>query len=262
MSRRSSPRLRALPRAGVLRLHYDPAALPKVQGQIGHNRFDDPRVGTINRYVVRYTASTLRGCLLESLAWLRPSPEADAREAAVIDDAEPDGSASPGVAREPRAALQDFLEGRHVGRLAGRNLRVVSINDSALQAELDLEPAVRALLDSREGQLALASGGGRVPRLDEAAVQLATPFGRDLSRACSLAVWDRVPRPDGIHHRSRHDDHEHCWALFDHARVRLVDRVPFLPGTDPDQRWALQEVAALWDLSLPPAWSVESAELA
>lgn len=85
-----APSMRALPKAGVVRLHHDPAILPKVHGEVGHNRFDDPRVGTIDRYVVRYTATTLRGCLLESLDWLRPDGEANAAEAEVVENAEPD----------------------------------------------------------------------------------------------------------------------------------------------------------------------------
>ncbi len=65
--------------AGVLRLHYAPAALPAAQGQVGPNRLNDPRPYSLERYVVRYTASTLRGCLLGSLDWLRPNPQAALR---------------------------------------------------------------------------------------------------------------------------------------------------------------------------------------
>ncbi len=89
-------------------------------------------------------------------------------------------------------------------------------------------------------------------RFDGAALRLSTPFGRDLTQACSLAIRDRVPRPDGIHHRSRHDDDEHCWALFDHAEVRLVEVTPFAPETSDSHRRAVQDVADLWELPLPP----------
>lgn len=253
MSVQRQPRLSSLPRAGVFRLHYDPGALPAVQEQVGHNRFDDPRPNSLDRYVVRYTASTLRGCLLESLEWLRPDPEAVARETDVDDDAEPDDEH-----RDPTvpawAAIKDFLRGRRVGRLTGRGLRLLSITDPRLQAELDREPAVRALLDSADGRTALAPGGWSSARLDQAAIRLSTPFGRDLTRACSLAIWDRRPRPDGIHHRSRHDD-EHCWALFDHAAVRLVEVTPFAPETDQEHRRQIQDVADMWGLALPPAWT-------
>lgn len=242
-----------LPRAGALRLHCDPGTLPAKHEQVGHNRLDDPRPNSLDRYVVRYTATTLRGCLVESLDWLRPNADADAHEAAIVDDAEPDGDlADPPPAW---AAVADFLRDRQVGRLAGQGLRLVSINDPRLHAALDREPAVRALLDSAEGRSALAPRGRGAARLDQAAVRLSTPFGRDLTQACSLAIWDRRPQPDGIHHRNRHDDEEHCWALFDHAAVRLVEVVPFAPETDPAQRRDLQAVANLWNITLPPTWS-------
>lgn len=135
---------------------------------------------------MRYTASTLRGCLLESLDGLRPDHEAAAREAAVVDDADRD-SDQPGLPR-PWAVLEDFLHGRQVGRLTGRKVRVVSVNDPRLQAELDREP----LLDSTEGR---AARGRRAPRLDQAAVRLSTLFGRDLTQACSLAICGPSPAP-------------------------------------------------------------------
>lgn len=209
---------------------------------------------SLDRYVIRYTASTLRGCLLESLDWLRPDPDAAAREADVIDDAEPDDQY--GDAPAPAgAALQDLLRGRHVGRLTGRGLRLLSINDPRLQAQLDQEPAVRALLDSNDGRAALAPPRRRSPRLDQAAIRLSTPFGRDLKRACSLAIWDRRPRSDGIHHRSRHDDDEDCWALFGHAEVELVELTRFTPESNQEHRRQVQDVADLWGLALPQNWT-------
>ena len=249
------PRLRALPRAGVLRLHHDPAALPAVQGQVGHNRLDDPRPNSIDRYVMRYTASTLRGCLLESLDWLRPNPEAAGRESDVIDNAEPDDDEHTPPPAPAWAPIRDFLQDRQVGRLTGRGLRVLSLNDPHLQAALDREPVVRALLDSADGRRALAPRDRGAPRLDQAAIRLSTPFGRDLTQACSLAIWDRRPRPDGIHYRSRHDDDEHCWALFDHAAVRLVEVRPFAPETDREHWRQVQDVANLWEIPLPPRWT-------
>lgn len=237
----------------MLRLHYDPAALPKRQGQVGPHRFDDPRPNSLDRYVVRYTATTLRGCLLESLAWLRPDPDAAAREDSVDDNAEPDDE-HPEPPAPAWAALVDFLQDRQVGRLSGRRrLQLLSINDPYLQAELDQEAAVRALLDSPDGRKALAPQGRSNARLNEAAVRLSTPFGRDLTQACSLAIWDRRPQPDGVHHRSRHDDKEHCWALFDHAEVRLVELAPFDPATHPEHRRHLHDIADLWGLALPPS---------
>jgi hypothetical protein len=239
----------ALPRTGVLRLHADPAALPAARGG-GPNRFDDPRPRSLSTFRVRYGASSLRGCLLESLDWLRPDPAAASREADVVDHAEQEITAAD--TWTPWVALEDFLADRQVGTLVAHGLHILSIDDPHLQAQLDQEPGVRALLDSLDGR-AVLSASGRRPRLDQAAVRLSSEFGRELSQACSLAVWDRIPQPDGLHYRSRHDDGEDCWALYDHARVSVQDVVPFLPS-NPEHRAALHDVAGLWDLALPPIW--------
>jgi hypothetical protein len=244
------PRSWRLPETGVVRVHYDPGALPAYGDGVGSNRFDDPRPNTADRYVVRYAATTLRGCLLELLDWLRPNPDAAEREAAVVDDAD---VSDDGPTAQPWQPIADFLHGRHVGIITGPALRLVSIDDPVLQAELDREPAVRALLDSPQGRAALAPAGGRA-HLDEAAVRLSTGLGRALTQACSLALRDRATVPDGIHYRSRHDDSEDCWAIYDHADVHVGKVTPLDPG-DGDQRKALHDVAALWDLPLPPNWA-------
>jgi hypothetical protein len=234
-------------------VHYDPWALPPYQDIVGHNRFDDPRPNSIDRYVVRYLATTLRGCMLELLDWLRPSPDALTREAQVVADAADAPPTGADQATEVlKQAISDFLDGRHVGVLEGKSVHILSIDDPAVQAELDRATAVRALLDSPQGRAAL-SPAGRTPHLDQAAVRLSTDFGRALTQACSLAIRDRDDRPDGIHYRSRHDDGEDCWALYDHAKVQLLESLPLDPANS-DHRGALQDVAALWDLPLPPAW--------
>lgn len=239
-----------------MRVHYDPAALPQLGDEPGTNRFDDPRPrSSQDRYVMRYAATNLRGCLLELLDWLRTTDsDATEREAAVINN---DASA-PTPPAEPWQALQDYLTGRHVGVLTGPDLQLVSIDDSALQAELDREPGVRALLDSELARAALLPAGAAAPRrrahLDGAAVRLSTDRGRDLTRAASLALRDRPSPPDGIHYRSRHDDAEDCWALYDHAQVIVDDIQPLSPEV-PGHRLAVQDVASLWDLPLPPAWA-------
>lgn len=249
------PQVWHLPPAGVVRVHYDPGALLHLEDAPGTNRFDDPRPRSQDRYVMRYAATTLRGCLLELLDWLRTHDgEAAEREAAVIDNDE--GSPAP-VSPEPWQAMEDYLAGRHVAVLAGPELHLVSIDDAALQAELDLEPAVRALLDGDAGRAALLPPGASASRrahLDGAAVRLSTDLGRDLTCAASLALRDRPAPPDGIHYRSRHDDAEDCWALYDHATVVVSDRQPLAPA-DPRHRAALQEVAALWSLPIPQRWT-------
>jgi hypothetical protein len=187
---------------------------------------------------------------VESLAWLRRDPDAAAREAAVVDNADADQPIRPAP---PWAAMTDFLKDRKVATLTGSGLLLHSIDDPALQAILNNEPAVRALLDSADGRAALAVAS-RKPRLDQAAVRLSTPFGRELTQACSLAVWDRKPQPDGLHYRSRHDDTEDCWALYDHSAVDIKSVVT-ISASVAEHRAALKDAAALWGLPLPPAWA-------
>lgn len=253
-SRRPSARTTPLPTAGVIRVAFEPGELPTPRDAVGPNRFDDPRPRTMDRYVVRYTGRSLRGCLLELLAWLRPDPAALMREAQVVDDADlgDEGQALLAAQDVEARAVADFLDGRQVGLLKVDGLVALSINDPALQAELDREPAVRALLDSSEGQAALG-GGQQKAHLDEAAVRLSTDLGRDLTRACSLAIRDRDNRPDAVHYRSRHDDTEDCWAIYDHAPVQLAHSTALDPA-DVDHREALVSVASLWQLALPPQW--------
>lgn len=241
-----------LPDEGILRVSFDPGALPRARvGVVGPNRFDDPRPRTQDRYVMRYGASSLRGCLLELLDALRPGDAAAAREAAVVDDAP-----VPGPDLAPWQALEDYLAGRQVAVITSADLSVVSINDPALQQLLDHVAAVRALLDTDAARAALLpSGAGQDAqvRLDGAAVRLSSDLGRDLTQAASLVLRDLEPMLGGIGYRSRHDDDEHCWAIYDHAPVDVSAAVP-LSADNEEHREVLGLVATLWDLLLPPSW--------
>ena len=58
-------RLAPMPESGSLRVHPDPAYLPRVRREAApRNRFDDPE----HAWAVRYSAQTLRGCLVETPA--------------------------------------------------------------------------------------------------------------------------------------------------------------------------------------------------
>lgn len=74
----------AFPVVGTLRLHPDPEWIPATtnESRPPRHRFDDP-VGGPRGFSVRYTALTLRGCLLECLAQFRFNDEA--RADAVLD---------------------------------------------------------------------------------------------------------------------------------------------------------------------------------
>ena len=56
-----------------------------------------------------------------------------------------------------------------------------------------------------------------------------------------------------IHYRSRHDDTEDCWALYDHTPVTL-SQVHELSPQEHDHKAAMHDVASTWSVSLPPEW--------
>lgn len=238
------------PTDGVLRVHFDPAALPHLGDEPGVNRFDDPRPRTIDRFLMRYAATTLRGCLLELLASFRDNTEANDRIAA-IDDDDPHLVAAPQTPEWQHIA--DFLDQRKVATIADGGLATASINDPAVQHELDQEPAVRAVLDTEDARQALLERHGSRVHLDNAAIRLSSETGRYITQACALALYDRDSKPDAIHYRSRHDDNEDCWAIYHHARVQIGPAEPLSPVVT-DHAQALNAVAKLWDLPMPPAW--------
>lgn len=238
------------PTEGVLRVHFDPAPLPHLGDEPGVNRFDDPRPRTIDRFLIRYAATTLRGCLLELLASFRDNADADERIAA-IDGDDPDLVPAPPVAEWQHIA--DFLQERKVATIMASSVTAVSINDPALQHELDREPGVRAILDSDAAREALLERHGSRVHLDNAAIRLSSETGRYITQACALALYDRDPKPDAIHYRSRHDDREDCWAIYHHTDVAVGPAEPLSPDV-PEHADALNSVAKLWSLPLPPAW--------
>jgi hypothetical protein len=240
----------AWPAEGVVRVHFDPGALPHLGDEPGVNRFDDPRPRTIDRFLMRYAGTTLRGCLLELLASFRDNREADERLAAVDDD-DPDLVPQPAVPAWQHIA--DFLQGRRIATITANSLTTVSINDPALHHELDREPGVRAILDSGRARETLLEQGGSQVHLDNAAIRLSSETGRFITQACALALYDRDAKPDAIHYRSRHDDREDCWAIYHHAKVEIGPAEPLSPDTR-EHVEALMSVAELWGLPIPPAW--------
>lgn len=117
--------------------------------------------------------------------------------------------------------IADFLEQREVATITAGGLATVSINDPAVQHELDQEPAVRAVLDTDAARDALLERHGSRAHLDNAAIRLSSETGRYITQACALALYDRDPKPDAIHYRSRHDDREDCWAIYHHTTVEI-----------------------------------------
>ena len=237
-----------LPAAGVWRLHRDPQQLPPASEHPGENRYDDPRRNADDRYLVRYLATSLRGCALEALAWLRPDEEADLRTEDVVGV---EGDDAPDLAD----AVADFLATRSVARCTfPGDVRFADIHAPATLAYLDRDLNVEPLLTAPRGRVALGDGRHR-PRLDQAGVLLASAFGRDVTRHSSLALWDLDPPHSGIAYRSRHDLVEWCWAAFDRTPVEFKAPVALSPDIG-DHYAAVHDVAELWQLPLD-RWAVE-----
>lgn len=229
-----------LPAGGGWRIHPEPAALPRLSHDgPGRNRYDDP-TGT---YAVRYVAQNLTGALLETMARFRPSPDAERLLAEVIgieaDDIE-HADPTPGVA--------DWLAAQNVGRVhLVDDAPLIDVHDPDLLRELDKHPLVRAALEN--------SGLGTTlnpPRLDEAVVRLGGPVGRPITQALSRAIREWRPEIAGVAYRSRLDDEEWCWALWDTTAVS-VEVGPLDPATRHHRR-AAQHAAATMEIVLPANW--------
>lgn len=231
---------RPLPEGGAWRVHPDPAVLPRLfHDGPGLNRYDDPH----GRYAVRYVAENLTGAILETMARFRPAPEAEALLAA-IEGVPPDEDDH----LDPVDGLRDWLAVQQVGRVtlavAGR---LLDVHDPGLLRDLDKHPLVRAALEM--------SGLGpplNPARLDEWIVRLGGPLGRPVTQALSRAVREWLPDVAGLAYRSRLDDEEWCWALWDDAEVEIgTDR---LDAAHRHHRRAVQHSAQLLEIDIPPEW--------
>ena len=232
---------RAIPVSGAWRIHPRPEMLPRLTHDgPGLNRYDDP----YGQYTVRYVAENLTGALLETMARFRPAPEAEALLATVEGlDAESDDHL------DPIDGLRDWLAVQRVGRvsLAEPGGEVVDVHDPALLRDLDKHPLIRAALDQ--------SGLGTVlspARLDEGIVRLGGPLGRPVTQAVGRAVREWLPTVAGLAYRSRLDDEEWCWALWDDTGVDV--RAEPLNPAHRHHRRAVQHAAQLLEIQIPGEW--------
>lgn len=231
---------RPLPEAGAWRVHPDPATLPRLSGEgPGLNRYDDP----YGRYAVRYVAEELSGAMLETMARFRPAPQAEALLAAV--EGVP---ADEDEHLDPVEGLRAWLAVQQVGRvtLAGPG-RLLDVHDPGLLRDLDKHPLVRAAMER--------SGLGtplNPAHLDEGIVRLGGPLGRPVTQALSRAVRDWLPDVVGLAYRSRLDDEEWCWAIWNDAEVEI--RLEPLDPTHRHHRRAVQHAAQLLEIPIPPEW--------
>jgi len=231
-----------VPEGGAFRVHPAPGALPRLTHDgPGRNRYDDPE----SSYAVRYAAANLTGALLETMARFRPAPQAEALLASVIGG---DHQAGEADHSEPAAGLADWLAVQKVGRirLIGPS-RLVDIHDAALLVRLDKHPTVRAALEP--------SGLGtplNPARLDEGVIRIGGPIGRDITQAVSRALRDWEPEYAGLAYRSRLDDEEWCWAIWDDATVEID--VEDLTPEHRFHRRAVHHAGRVLEIGLPAQW--------
>ena len=227
----------------LLRVHWQPQVLRRPPHDLdpeAMSRFDDP----YGEFAVRYLATTLRGCLVETMSRFRPAPDAEALLADVqgVDDTDADPTRDEG--------LRDWLEGQQVGRcrITTEPALIIDVDAAESLVALDKHPMVRSALD-RSG----LGSAVNPARLDTAVVRLPGRVGRPITQAVSRAVFEWVDGPSGLAYASRLDGSEPCWALYDHTGVDF--EVQRLDAADPTHREAVSSVAALFEIDLPAGWA-------
>lgn len=237
----NEPRQRPLPDGGSWRVHPDPGRMPRLTDEgPGRNRYDDPQA----RYGVRYVADELTGALLETLARFRPVPQVESRLASVagVDPNAPDFP-------DATQGLRDWLSVQQVARISLEAPQpLVDVHDPTLLAAVAKHPLVHAAME--------ASGLGtkRNPAmLDEGVIRLGGPIGRPITQAVSRAVREWFPEYAGIAYRSRLDDDEWCWALWEETAVSIESEP--LDSDRRHHRHAVRYAARRLEIVLPAEWA-------
>ena len=89
--------------------------------------------------------------------------------------------------------------------------------------------------------------------LDEGVIRLGGPRARTITQAVSRAIYEGYRDVvGGIAYRSRLDDQEWCWALWDDTDVIVVDE-PLTPLRR-HHRQAVQHAATTLEIQLPLNW--------
>jgi hypothetical protein len=234
----------AFPRNGAVRIHPEPAALPRLRREgPGRNRFDDPA----GIFTVRYAADTLHGCLVETMARFRPHPETETILAAIAGVDE--GDVHEPAYADPSLGVAAWLAQQHVGRLeiTSASPLLVDVEHAAMLDALDAHPDVRTALDHSG-----LDAPDEPARLDAGVIRLSGPVGRPITQAVSRAIYERISGVDGIGYWSRLDSTERCWAVYDHAPVRV--EVVALDPHDARHKNAVATVAERYGIPLPASW--------
>ncbi len=226
------------PGAGTMRVHPDPAWLPLPPDDPstpGPNRFDDPE----GRAAVRYTATRLHGCLFETMARFRPSPEAE--EALRLIDGIDDGDVD--WPPDDVTAMANWLDTQQVGTVRVLDTGIfVGVEDPEVLVQLDKHPVVRAAV------VRLDPAG----RLDAGLVRLGgIRLGRPVTQAVGVAVREWMPNALGIAYTSRLAP-EPCWAIWEATRADIT--VAPLSPSDPLHLDAVRQVAQTFEIALPGNW--------
>ena len=231
------------PPAELLRLHWQPEVLRRPPYGVdpeAMSRFDDP----YGEFAVRYLASNLRGCLVETMSRFRPAPDVETLLAEVsgveADDLDP--------TREE--GLREWLDGQKIGhcRISTTPTRVVHVDAAESLVALDKHSLVREALN-RSG----LGSAVNPARLDSGVVRLPGRVGRPITQAVSRAVYEWIDRPTGLAYASRLDASEPCWALYDHTEVTFETEP--LDGAKESHRVAVHSVATLFEIELPEGWA-------
>ena len=181
------------------------------------------------------------------MARFRPHPETELILAAIAGVSESDVH-EPAYA-DPSLGVADWLAQHHVGRLeiTSATPLLVDVEHAAMLDALDAHPDVRMALDHS----GLDAPGGPA-RLDAGIIRLSWPVGRPISQAVSRAIYEWISGVDGIGYWSRLDSAERCWAIYDHAPVR-VEVVPLDPH-DASHKRPVASVANRYGIPLPEDW--------
>lgn len=225
------------PDAGTLRLHPAPEQLPRPEpDRPGLNRFDDPD----GRVAVRYTATRLVACLLETMSRFRPHPAAEA----VLVEVEGIDADDVGWPADDIGALAEWLQAQRVGTVRVLDSGYfVDVEIPALLTQLDKHPRVRDAVSALDA----------AAHLDVALLRLGgIRLGRPISQAVGVAVREWIPDALGVGYRSRFATDEPCWAIWEQTTV-AVDSVPLSPA-DRQHREAVRGVAAMLEITLPSGW--------
>ncbi len=225
------------PDAGTLRVHPDPGWLaPAEPENPGSNRFDDP----LGYVAVRYSATRLVGCLLETMSRFRRHGDAEERLAQIEGLEEGDVEYDAG---DPNP-LRLWLSAQRVGTIQLDQLGdLIHLESDTMLRLLDKHPGVRAAISVLDPE----------QHLDVALLRLSgRKLGRPISQAVGVAVRENYPGALGVGYRSRFSTDEPCYAIWESTSVS-VQTIPLDPS-NAHHREAVGHVAARFELALPEGW--------